>query len=166
MCVAGIALHLAVRKNDPEPDTTSYLIFLGSLLGLAMLLGAAKYLNETKNFDGTVHLIFQPAEEGAHGAHTMIKEGLFKKFPCDAVFGLHNWPELPKGKIAFRTGPLMAAADRFAIQIRGKGGHAAAPHQTIDPIVVGSHIITALQTLVSRNANPVDTAETEMAAAD
>lgn len=124
----------------------------------AMLLGAAKYLNETKNFDGTVHLIFQPAEEGFHGAHTMIKEGLFKKYPCDSVYGLHNWPYMPRGTIALRSGPIMAAADRFDILITGAGGHAAAPHRTNDPIVIASHIVTALQTLVSRNVDPVDTA--------
>lgn len=124
----------------------------------AMLLGAAKYLQETRNFNGTAHLIFQPAEEGAHGAHTMIKEGLFKKFPCDSVYGLHNWPYMPRGTIAMRAGPMMAAADRFAIVIEGKGGHAAYPHRGIDPVVVASHIVTALQTLVSRSADPTEAA--------
>lgn len=122
----------------------------------AMLLGAAKYLKENRNFDGKVHLIFQPAEEGAGGAHKMIEEGLFKRFPMDAVYGLHNWPKLPKGKIAMRSGPIMAAAERFYIQISGTGGHAAMPHKTIDPIIIGTQIVTALQTLVSRTADPLD----------
>lgn len=124
----------------------------------AMLLGAAKYLSETKNFNGTVHLIFQPAEEGQGGAIRMIEEGLFDKFPCDAVYGLHNWPMLPKGAIAMRTGPIMAAADRFTITIKAKGGHAALPHDTIDPVIIGTQIVTALQTLVSRSTDPVDPA--------
>jgi hippurate hydrolase len=153
------ALDILEEKNKPWISKTP-----GKMHGCghdghtAMLLGAAKYLNDTKNFDGTVHLIFQPAEEGANGAATMIKEGLFKKFPCDAVFGLHNWPGLPRGTIAMRPGPIMAAADRFSITLRGKGGHAAMPNLTIDPIVVASHIVTALQTLVSRSVDPVDTA--------
>ena len=124
----------------------------------AMLLGAAKYLNENRNFDGIVHLIFQPAEEGAGGAYLMIKEGLFKSYPCDQVFGLHNWPSLPAGVIGMRPGPMMAAADRFTITIEGRGGHAAMPHRTVDPIVIASHVVTALQTLISRSVDPVDTA--------
>lgn len=124
----------------------------------AMLLGAAKYLSETRKFNGHVHLIFQPAEEGAGGAMRMIEEGLFERFPCDFVYGLHNWPRLPRGTISTRTGAIMAAADRFNITIEAKGGHAAAPHQTIDPVVVGAQIIMALQTLVSRSVNPVDPA--------
>ncbi len=122
----------------------------------ALLLGAAKILNETKNFNGTVHLIFQPAEEGHKGAHAMIDEGLFRDFPCDRVFGLHNWPSLPKGTIATRSGPIMASADTFHITVKGIGGHAAQPHKTVDPIVIGAQIITALQTLVSRFSRPTD----------
>jgi len=124
----------------------------------AMLLGAAKYLAENPNFDGRVHLIFQPAEEGQGGAHRMIEEGLFERFPCDMVFGLHNWPNLPRGKIALRSGPVMAAADRFDIEITGKGGHAAMPQKAVDPIVVGGHIVTALQTLISRSTDPQESA--------
>lgn len=124
----------------------------------ALLLGAAKILNETKNFNGTVHLIFQPAEEGHKGAHAMIDEGLFRDFPCDQVFGLHNWPSLPKGTIATRTGPIMASADTFYITIKGAGGHAAQPHKTIDPIVIGAQIVSALQTLISRFTRPTDPA--------
>jgi hippurate hydrolase len=123
----------------------------------ATLLGAAKYLNDNKNFNGKVHLIFQPAEEGGNGAHKMIEEGLFKDFPCDHIFGVHNFPGLPAGKIMMRKGPLLASVDEFHVSIKGKGGHAALPHNTIDPIVVASHIVTALQTITSRNADPIDT---------
>lgn len=122
----------------------------------AMLLGAAKYLSETRNFNGKVHLIFQPAEEGGAGAIRMIKEGLFQQFPMDAVFGMHNWPGLPKGTIGLRPGPIMASSDTFEMTITGKGGHAALPHFNIDPIVAASHIVTALQTIVSRQLDPVD----------
>ena len=122
----------------------------------ATLLGAAKYLSENRNFNGKVHLIFQPAEEGNKGAHKMIEEGLFERFPCDQIFGLHNWPQLPKGTVATRAGALMASADIFHITIKGAGGHAAMPHKTIDPIVIGSQIVNALQTLVSRTSNPAD----------
>lgn len=122
----------------------------------AMLLGAAKYLSETRNFNGKVHLIFQPAEEGGNGAAKMIEEGLFKEFPMNAVFGMHNWPGIPKGKMGLKAGPIMASSDSFDIVITGKGGHAAMPHLNIDPIVVGSHIVTALQTIVSRQLDPID----------
>ena len=122
----------------------------------SMLLGAAKYLSENRNFDGKVHLIFQPAEEGYGGAHRMIEEGLFKRFPCDSVYGLHNWPKMPRGHIGMRNGAIMAAADRFDITITGAGGHAAIPQRTNDPIIVGTKLIAALQTLVSRTADPLD----------
>jgi amidohydrolase len=121
-----------------------------------MLLGAARYLAQTRNFDGTVHLIFQPAEEGGGGGRVMIEEGLFKRFPCESVYALHNWPGLPPGKIAVRPGPMLAATDEIKLKVRGKGGHAALPHLAIDPVVIAAHIITALQTVASRNANPVD----------
>lgn len=124
----------------------------------ATLLGAAKYLKEHNNFNGTVHLIFQPAEEGDRGADTMIEEGLFKRFPCDAIYGMHNWPNLNKGKIETRSGPIMASADVFTITIKGKGSHAATPHHSTDPIVIGAQIITATQAIVSRNIDPIDTA--------
>lgn len=124
----------------------------------AMLLGAAKYLSETRNFNGKVHLIFQPAEEGGAGAHRMIKEGLFKKFPVNAVFGLHNWPGLPKGSVGLRPGPIMASADQMTLTIVGKGGHAAMPHLSIDPIPVAAEIVMALQTIVARQIDPVDKA--------
>lgn len=122
----------------------------------AMLLGAAKYLSENRHFNGKVHLIFQPAEEGYGGAHKMIEEKLFERFACDQVFGLHNWPKMPKGQIGMRIGPIMAAADRFDISIKGTGGHAASPHKTNDPIIVGAKLVSALQTLVSRAADPLD----------
>lgn len=125
---------------------------------VAGLMAAAKYLNETRNFNGTVQLIFQPAEEGGLGAHRMIKEGLFEKFPCDYVFGVHNWPYEPLGTAGTCVGPMLASVDEFRITITGKGGHAAMPHQVIDPAVVAANIVIALQTIVSRNVKPIDTA--------
>lgn len=124
----------------------------------AMLLGAAKYLSETRNFNGKVHLIFQPAEEGGSGAIKMIEQGLFKDFPMNAVFGMHNWPGMKRGEIGLRPGPIMASSDSFEITITGKGGHAAMPHFNIDPIVAASHLVTALQSIVSRQIDPVDQA--------
>lgn len=124
----------------------------------AMLLGAAKYLSETRNFNGKIHLIFQPAEEGGAGAIRMIEEGLFQQFPMQAVYGMHNWPGLPKGTIGLRPGPIMASSDSFEMTITGKGGHAALPHFNIDPIVAASQIVTALQSIVSRQVDPVDQA--------
>ena len=121
-----------------------------------MLLGAARYLAQTRNFDGTVNLIFQPAEEGGGGGRVMVEEGLFKRFPVDAVYALHNWPGLPVGKMAVRPGAMMAATDEIKIKVRGRGGHAALPHLAADPVVATAHIITALQTIASRNANPID----------
>ncbi len=122
----------------------------------AMLLGAAKYLAETRNFDGTVVVIFQPAEEGGAGAKAMIDDGLMTRWPIDEVYGMHNFPGMPVGEFAIRKGAIMAATDEFAIKITGRGGHAAKPNETIDPIVTGSNMITALQSIASRNANPLD----------
>jgi amidohydrolase len=124
----------------------------------AILLGTAKYLAENKNFNGSAVLIFQPAEEGLGGAKAMLDDGLFDKFPCDAIYALHNWPALPAGVIGINPGPMMAASDRFEIKIEGRGGHGAHPYQTIDPIIVAAQIITALQTIVSRNVHPVESA--------
>jgi len=120
-----------------------------------MLLGAARYLAETRNFAGTVHFVFQPAEEGGGGGRVMVEEGLFDKFPAEEVYGMHNWPGLPVGQFAARVGPMMAATDQFEIAIEGQGGHAAQPNKTIDPIVIGSQIVGALQTIASRNADPI-----------
>jgi amidohydrolase len=124
----------------------------------AMLLGAARYLAETRNFDGTVHLIFQPAEEGLGGSAAMIADGLFDRFPCDAVFGMHNRPGLAVGKFQIRTGPMMAGGAYFDIAVTGRGAHGARPEAGIDPVVTASHIAVALQTIVSRNLRPIDTA--------
>lgn len=123
-----------------------------------ILLAAAKYLAQTKDFNGQVVFIFQPAEEGLGGAQAMIDDGLFERFPCDAVYALHNWPALPAGSIGINRGPMMAASDRFEILVQGKGGHGAHPYQTIDPILVGAHLVSALQSIVSRTVNPHDSA--------
>jgi amidohydrolase len=124
----------------------------------AILMGAAKYLALTRNFDGTVVLIFQPAEEGLGGAKAMIDDGLFERFNCDAIYGLHNWPGLPAGMIGINPGPMMAAADKFEVVIQGRGGHGAHPYQTVDPVLVAAHVITALQSVVSRNVSALDSA--------
>jgi hippurate hydrolase len=123
-----------------------------------MLLGAARYLAETRNFDGTVHLIFQPAEEGLGGGGAMVADGLFDRFPCDAIFGMHNRPGLAVGKFQIRTGPMMAGGAYFDIAITGRGAHGARPEAGIDPVVTASHIAVALQTIVARNVRPIDTA--------
>ena len=121
-----------------------------------MLLGAARYLAQTRNFDGTAVLVFQPAEEGGGGGQVMVQEGLFEKLPCQEIYALHNWPGLPVGKMQVRPGPMMAATDEVRIKVTGRGGHAALPHLSVDPVVVTAHVITALQTIASRNANPLD----------
>ncbi|MDB5647012.1 M20 aminoacylase family protein [Methylobacterium sp.] len=123
-----------------------------------MLLGAARYLAETRDFDGTALFVFQPAEEGQGGARAMIADGLFEKFPCDEIYAIHNQPNGPHGKIKLRPGPAMAAADFFDIRITGRGAHAAQPQQGIDPIIVGSTLVQALQSIVSRNADPLKSA--------
>jgi len=126
---------------------------------IAMLLGAAKYLSSHRDFDGAVHLIFQPAEEGNHaGARTMLREGLFEKFPCDAVFGMHNWPGLKSGNFAVRPGPIMASNNDFTITLEGKGAHAAMPHNGNDPLLAAVQIISALQSIITRNKKPIDSA--------
>ncbi|KAA5602058.1 M20 aminoacylase family protein [Blastochloris sulfoviridis] len=122
----------------------------------AMLLGAAKYLAETRNFDGTAVVIFQPAEEGGAGAKAMIDDGLMERFGIQEVYGMHNMPGLPVGAFATRPGPLMASADRVFIDIEGKGGHAARPHATVDTVLVGAAIVQMLQSVVSRNLDPLD----------
>ena len=122
----------------------------------AMLLGAAKHLSETRNFAGTIHFVFQPAEENEGGARLMIEEGILEKYPIEAVFGMHNWPELPEGQFAIQSGPMMAAFDIFEIEIKGRGAHAAMPHLAIDPIAAAAQVVNALQTIVSRNTHPLE----------
>jgi hippurate hydrolase len=121
-----------------------------------MLLGAARYLSQTRAFDGLAYVVFQPAEEHGGGGNVMVQEGLFDRFPMDQIYALHNWPGLPPGTIAVRPGPMLAATDEIRLQITGRGGHAALPHLAVDPVVVAAHVITALQTIASRNVNPVD----------
>jgi len=124
----------------------------------SMLLGAAKYLSENNDFDGSVHFIFQPGEEGFGGGKIMIKEGLFDDFKIDEVYALHNWPELPLGQFGVSTGPMMAAVDEFDIIVKGKGGHAAIPDLAVDPVIISSQIINAIQTIISRVTSPIDKA--------
>ncbi len=123
-----------------------------------MLLGAARYLAETRDFDGAVHFIFQPAEEGIGGGEAMVKDGLFEQFPVDAVFGMHNRPGMPVGQFAIRPGPMMAGGALFDLKVTGVGAHGARPESGIDPVVVAAHIATAAQTIVARNAVPQETA--------
>ncbi|MBT7507106.1 MAG: amidohydrolase [Rhodospirillales bacterium] len=124
----------------------------------AMLLSAARYLSETRNFDGVVNLIFQPAEEGPGGGKVMVEEGLFDKFPCDAVYGMHNFATIPKGVFGIGKGGFMAAADEVTVHIEGTGGHAALPPLAVDPVAIGVQVHTAFQTIMSRNVDPISTA--------
>ena len=121
-----------------------------------MLLGAARYLAETRNFAGTAYMVFQPAEEGGGGGEVMVKEGLFERFPADEVYAVHNWPGLPAGQMAVRAGPVMAATDEVQITLRGRGGHGAMPQLVVDPVVAAAQVISALQTIASRNVSPLD----------
>ncbi|MGV6874376.1 M20 aminoacylase family protein [Pseudochelatococcus sp. B33] len=123
-----------------------------------ILLAAARYLAESGRFSGTLNLIFQPAEEIGRGAHGMLRDGLFERFPSDAVFGLHNWPGVPEGQFGFVEGPAMASIDYARITVRGRGGHGAAPHLAVDPVLASAAIVLALQSVVARNVNPLDTA--------
>lgn len=125
---------------------------------IAMLLGAAHFLMQYGNFDGTVYAIFQPAEEGGGGAKSMMDDGLFSKCPMEAVYGMHNWPGIPVGSFAVTPGPMMASSNVFSVLIKGKGGHAAQPQKAIDPIMAGLHIVQAWQSIITRNKNPLDSA--------
>ena len=130
----------------------------------AMLVGAARYLAETRYFDGTAVLIFQPGEEGFAGAKAMIEDGLFDRFPVSSLYGMHNWPQMKPGTIGVNPGPMMAAADRITVEITGKGGHGAHPYLAVDPVLVSAHIITAVQSIVSRNVRAVDSAVVSLCA--
>ena len=123
-----------------------------------MLLGAAEALAARRDFDGTVYLIFQPAEEGEGGGLAMIEDGLFERFPMESVFGMHNWPGMPAGQFGVRSGPVMASADRFDIEVLGHGAHAAMPHLGADPVTAGAALVQAIQTIVSRTLDPIDSA--------
>jgi amidohydrolase len=124
----------------------------------AMLVGAARYLAETRNFDGRAALVFQPGEEGFAGAKQMIEDGLFERFPVEAIYAMHNWPAMKPGTVGLNAGPMMSAADRVTIEITGRGGHGAHAYLAIDPVLVAAHIITAVQSIVSRNVRPIDSA--------
>jgi amidohydrolase len=151
------ALHIHEKNHAPYVSTNPGKMHACGHDGhTTMLLGAARYLAETRNFAGTVHFIFQPAEENEGGGRVMVEQGLFERFPVEAVYGMHNWPGMPAGKFAMRAGPMMASFDIFEVTVTGKGTHAALPHLGIDPMVVAAQITTALQTIASRNTSPLE----------
>jgi hippurate hydrolase len=153
------ALHIHEKNRfDHRSQNAGRMHACGHDGHTAMLLGAAKYLAETRNFDGTVHVIFQPAEENEGGGRVMVREGLFDKFPVEAVYGMHNWPGMPVGQFGVMKGPMMAAFDIFELTVTGVGSHAAMPHRGVDPVVVAAEIVGALQTIASRAISPLDAA--------
>ena len=150
------ALPMTETSGKPWASTTAGKMHACGHDGhTAMLLGAAKYLSETRNFKGAVAVIFQPAEEGGGGGNEMVKDGMMERFSIEEVYGMHNMPGMPVGEFGSRVGPIMASTDEFIVTIDGRGGHAAQPHKTIDPIVIGSQVVTALQTIASRTADPL-----------
>ena len=153
------ALPMTEKNNFDHKSTNAGMMHACGHDGhTSMLLGAAKYLSENPDFDGTVHFIFQPGEEGFGGGEKMIQDGLFQDFKIDEVYALHNWPGLKLGQFGVSTGPMMAAVDEFDIVVKGKGGHAAMPDLAVDPVVIASQIINSLQTIISRIINPIDKA--------
>lgn len=153
------ALHIVEQNSfDHRSQNEGKMHACGHDGHTAMLLGAAKHLSETRNFNGTVHFVFQPAEENEGGGREMVEQGLFEKFPCEAVYGMHNWPGMPAGQFGFRAGPAMASFDIFEIELTGRGSHAALPHTGIDPIVSAAALVQALQTITSRNVDPIESA--------
>jgi amidohydrolase len=153
------ALDIAEQSGQPwSSETPGKMHGCGHDGHTATLLTLARYLNETRNFDGTIRLIFQPAEEGGRGAFRMLEEGLLERFPFDEIYGYHNWPMLPRGVFAIRVGPVLAASDTFEITLKGKGGHAAMPQMTRDVAPAAAQLILALQTLVSRESDPMSAA--------
>src|SRR3984893_16057966 len=151
------ALHIAEQNEFPYLSRNPGRMHACGHDGhTAMLLGAAKHLAETRNFAGTIHFIFQPAEENEGGARLMIEEAVLEKYPVDAVYGMHNWPGLPVGQFAIQPGPMMAAFDIFEIEIKGRGAHAAMPHLAVDPIVAAAQVVNSLQTITSRNVHPLE----------
>jgi hippurate hydrolase len=153
------ALPLLEQQSCPHRSTTNGVMHACGHDGhTAMLLGAALHLHQRKSFNGTVYLIFQPAEEGLGGAKAMLADGLFERFPADYIFGMHNMPGIAAGSLATRTGAIMASADHFTVRLQGKGGHAALPHTTVDPVVIGAQMVSAMQAIVSRTVDPLGAA--------